>query len=103
MSQKVIWITGASGGIGAALAVHLAREGNVVAISARSADKLTALATQNYGTGKIVSYSLDVTDAQAAAEVAGRIVKDLGGIDVAVLNAGTYIPDQEGIIDLVGI
>jgi NAD(P)-dependent dehydrogenase (short-subunit alcohol dehydrogenase family) len=83
---KVAWITGASTGIGRALALRLAGDGWRVAASARNADALAAL-----GTG-IHAYPLDVTDAAACARAAEAIRRDLGAIDLAVLNAGTHFP-----------
>lgn len=102
-SSKVVWITGASGGIGAAIAEVMARSGNTVAVSARSADKLSLLAEKYCGKGRIVSYPLDVTDEAAQRQVIERIQSDLGSIDVAVLNAGTYYPDQGLSLDTTTI
>ncbi len=96
----IVWITGASSGIGAALAQYMARSGYVVAISARSADKLSALAGQAYGSGRIVSYPVDITDAGALKTTVSKIVADLGRIDIAVLSAGTYTPDEPGKFDV---
>src|SRR3954452_7100805 len=80
-----IWLTGASSGIGAALARELADRGAVVAISARSADKLREVAG-----GRMHVQPLDAT-ARAATVAAGAAVREaLGGLDVAVLNAGTW-------------
>jgi NAD(P)-dependent dehydrogenase (short-subunit alcohol dehydrogenase family) len=83
---KVAWITGASTGIGAALARHLASRGVAVAASARSVAKLVAL-----GPG-IHAYPVDVTDGEAMAAVARQIAADLGPIDLAVFGAGAYQP-----------
>ena len=101
--QKIIWITGGSSGIGASLAQTLAREGNIVAVSARSQDKLDALAAQNYGKGRIVAYPVDVMDKAALGTVTGKIAGDLGGIDTAILSAGTYTPDKPGVFDAMEI
>jgi len=80
-----IWITGASSGIGAALARELADRGARVAISARGADALAEVAGD-----RMVVVPLDVTD-RAATVAAGQAVREaLGGLDVAVLNAGTW-------------
>ena len=80
-----IWVTGASAGIGAALARELADRGAAVAISARTADQLAEVAGN-----RMAVVPVDVTD-RAATVAAGRAVRDaLGGLDVAVLNAGTW-------------
>lgn len=86
--NKTIWITGASMGIGAALARYAAQQGWTVAASARSADKLEALAAEM--PGKIYAYPLDVMDLKANATVLNAIEAAHGPLDVAVLNAGTH-------------
>jgi len=85
-APKVAWITGASTGIGRALALRLAGQGWRVAASARSAETLASL-----GAG-IRAYPLDVTDADASAATVDAIRRELGPIDLAVLNAGTHFP-----------
>ncbi len=90
---KIVWITGASTGIGAATALKMAREGWHVIASARSADKLAALAAQN-SDNRITAMPCDVTDKASVHDVVGAILKSYGKIDCAILNAGTYIPDQ---------
>ncbi len=90
---KRIWITGASSGIGRALALKLADAGNQVAASARTAQALDDLVAEAARTGgSIRAYPLDVTDRQAVGEGVAAIVGDFGNIDLAVLNAGTHHP-----------
>lgn len=84
---KLVWITGASSGIGLELALQLAREGIVVAASARSKDKLEELAERS---PNIKPYVLDVAHAAETAETVRRIERDLGPIDLAILNAGIW-------------
>lgn len=94
--QKIAWVTGASSGIGAALALKLVKRGWIVATTARSADKMEVLVHHVEifgGGGKIVSYPGDVTDKAAMASIVQRIEAEQGPIDLAVLNAGAYIPD----------
>jgi len=87
------WITGASSGIGRALALHLAGQGWTVAVSARRAEALDALAREaGDGPGRIVAYPLDVTDAGAVTATLERLHSEVGPIARAVLNAGTHIP-----------
>ena len=86
---RTVWITGASTGIGRALAVALAGEGIRVAASARSADVLARLATDHPG---IAPLPLDVTDAAAMALAARSIEGTMGPIDLAVFNAGIWEP-----------
>ena len=87
MTTPLLWITGASTGIGAFLARHAAARGWRVAVSARSADTLAALAAEH---GNIHAYVLDVTDRRATVAVLDRIESDHGTVDVAVLNAGIH-------------
>ncbi|MGN6684963.1 MAG: SDR family oxidoreductase, partial [Devosia sp.] len=82
---KVAWVTGAGSGIGEAVALRLARDGWRVAVSARSAASLEALAMK---APHIAAFPLDVTDNPAVADVVARIEARLGPIDCAVLNAG---------------
>ena len=59
MNKKVIWITGASSGIGKSLALKFAKEGWIVAASARREDLLQDLNKEN---SNIYSFPLDVTN-----------------------------------------
>lgn len=109
-TDGVAWITGASSGIGRALALRLARDGWQVVASARSADKLEALAAEAEGLpGSVRAEPLDVTDQAAVAAAVDRIETEVGAIALAVLNAGTYTPDgvdgftREAIEKTVGL
>jgi NADP-dependent 3-hydroxy acid dehydrogenase YdfG len=85
-----IWITGASTGIGRALALRLAREGRPVAISARNAEELGEVARA--ASDCIHPFPLDVTDRNAVRGAAEAIAAKFGQVDIAVLNAGTHKP-----------
>jgi NAD(P)-dependent dehydrogenase (short-subunit alcohol dehydrogenase family) len=86
---RIVWITGASSGIGRELALSLARDGAFVAVSARSAEKLAELTAVH---PSIRAYPVDVTDRAAVAKTVQAIEADLGPIDLAVLNAGVWHP-----------
>lgn len=90
---RTAWVTGASSGIGRALALALAREGVKVAASARSADRLAELARLDVN---IVPFPLDVRDGAAMGNAARGIAASLGPIDLAVLNAGVWEPMSSG-------
>lgn len=90
-ADGIVWITGASSGIGKALALELAQRGWRVAVSARSAEALDALAASDPN-GRIRAFAGDVTDAPRMAEVVETIERDMGPIAIAVLNAGVYLP-----------
>jgi NAD(P)-dependent dehydrogenase (short-subunit alcohol dehydrogenase family) len=84
---KRVWITGASAGIGRELAVQLASCGCLVAVSARSADKLDELVAQ-LGNDRALAVPLDVTNWQANIDAMDCIRERFGGLDIALLNAG---------------
>ena len=80
-----IWVTGASSGIGAALARELADRGASVAISARNVEKLRQVSGN-----RMLVVPVDVTDRAATVAAGDTVRAALGGLDVAVLNAGTW-------------
>lgn len=86
-----VWITGASSGIGAALALELVRRGYRIAASARGAGDLDALAGRATP-GAIACFPLDVTDHGAVLEAAAAIEGQCGSILGAVFCAGTFRP-----------
>jgi NAD(P)-dependent dehydrogenase (short-subunit alcohol dehydrogenase family) len=95
MNGKVALITGASKGIGAATARHLAGCGAKVALLARSADALEALAREidgAQGAGTALALPCDVADWQAVSGAVARTVETFGGLDIAVNNAGLIDP-----------
>jgi short-subunit dehydrogenase len=89
LSGKVVWITGASSGIGAAVAEELARRGATVVATARRVDALEELAARVPG---VEPRPGDITDADAMSRIAAEIRAEHGRIDIALLNAGTYKP-----------
>lgn len=95
----VAWITGASSGIGAAVAQRLAAAGFTVAITARREEALAGVAADVSGPGRIVPFPGDVTDAAAMEAVVGRIETELGPIALAILNAGVYLPVTGDALD----
>ena len=95
-NQKNIWITGASSGIGKALAEKFAIEGWKVAISARRTEILEQMASKE----NMTSYPLDVTDQKKVTETFSKIVKDFNKIDLCVFSSGTYDPKLEKEINL---
>ena len=88
-AQKVIVVTGASSGIGAASARALAAEGGHVVLVARSAGPLERIAAEiEAAGGKARAMPTDVGDSRAAVALLERVARELGGIDVLVNNAG---------------
>lgn len=87
--EKVVFLTGSSSGIGEALALALARRGAVLGLLARRENLLKELAEKCERLGAEVRYyAVDVTDAEAVAEAAGQLLKEFGGIDILIANAG---------------
>jgi NADP-dependent 3-hydroxy acid dehydrogenase YdfG len=82
-------ITGASSGIGEATARALAASGYRLALLARRADRIKALADE-LGNGAI-AVQADVTDRDSIVKAAGRVKTELGGTDVLVNNAGVML------------
>ncbi|MBL8385103.1 MAG: SDR family NAD(P)-dependent oxidoreductase, partial [Burkholderiales bacterium] len=81
-----VFITGASGGLGAELARAYAGADAVVAITARRRAELDALAAQLPGT--VAVYPLDVTDAAALHAAASDFIGRFGAPDLVIANAG---------------
>jgi short-subunit dehydrogenase len=96
MVNKKIWITGASSGIGKALAEKFALEGWKVAISARRKEILDEMAENT----NISSYPLDVTDKDQVDGVFKKIINDFGSLDLCVFSSGTYDPKLEKGINI---
>jgi NADP-dependent 3-hydroxy acid dehydrogenase YdfG len=90
-SDRVLLVTGASGGLGEDLAERAARSGYRLVLVARRADRLRAL-TERIGPERALAVSADVTDWTSMAGVVDAAVDRFGRIDVAVANAGTATP-----------
>ncbi|MFP4501976.1 MAG: SDR family oxidoreductase [Candidatus Hydrogenedentota bacterium] len=86
------FITGASSGIGAAVARELAAQGAQVALAARRKDKLEELAGAIHDTGgTAIAVACDVTDAASVAAAMTQTIEHFGGLDVVLANAGFYV------------
>ncbi|MEM1371914.1 MAG: SDR family NAD(P)-dependent oxidoreductase [Pseudomonadota bacterium] len=94
-TYNVIWITGASSGIGEAVARRFAADGETVAISARSEGSLARIAADY---PSVHAYPCDIGDREACETTLAAIERDLGEIDLALLCAGTWdVVDVEDI------
>ena len=82
-------VTGASSGIGKQVALAYAQAGAAVAIAARHQEPLQELAAEIVaGGGTAVPITCDVTQPESVATMLNRVNDELGGIDIAVCNAG---------------
>ncbi|EFW30358.1 3-oxoacyl-[acyl-carrier-protein] reductase [Selenomonas artemidis] len=90
LGGKVALITGASRGIGRAIAIRLAAEGAKIAVNyagnTAAAEEVKAAIEQSGGTAMLIQ--TDVSDAVAAAEMVARVHEEFGGLDILVNNAG---------------
>jgi len=91
MSKK-IWITGASSGIGRALAIKFSNEGWQVAVSARRENLLQDLNKNNLN---IYSFPLDIKDESKAKKVFQDIIEKFKTIDICVFCTGIHDPESE--------
>src|SRR4051812_20487724 len=100
LSGQTAIVTGASRGIGKAIAMRLAAAGAKVACVARSADKLKETADAIAPTGGMAEvHPSDVTDSTAVSKLVEELAEKRGGLDIVVNNAGitkdTLIPRME--------
>jgi len=88
-TSKVILLTGASSGIGAACATWLAGQGHQLVIGARRTERLEALANEIRNTGgQVTTHTLDVTQQRSVQAFADMAMSEYGRIDVMINNAG---------------
>ena len=90
LKGKIVFVTGASSGIGAATALAFAAEGARLLLAARRADKLAAVAAEalKRGAEAVHTISLDVRDRKAVEQALGALPAEWAEIDVLVNNAG---------------
>jgi NADP-dependent 3-hydroxy acid dehydrogenase YdfG len=102
LSGRTALVTGASAGIGHAVARTLAAAGASIALTARRADRLEALCDEiRAAGGQALALPADVADIDQVREVVRRTIDELGGLDILVNNAGIMkiAPITENAID----
>ncbi len=103
-TPKTVLITGASSGIGRALALELARRGAHVMASARREAELRALCGEITASGGKASFIVcDVSDPVAAAETVRKTERDLGSLDMVISNAGLGGSTHASRLDVAGV
>ena len=87
--NKVIWITGASSGIGEALAYVLAGEGNKLVLSSRNEAELLRVKNNcNVGSDNILLLPFDLQETSGSGELAKKVIEKFGRIDILINNGG---------------
>ncbi|GBQ82993.1 SDR family oxidoreductase [Gluconobacter albidus] len=89
IASKIVVITGASSGLGAQAALHLAEQGATVVLGARREDRIRALAEEIIAKGgTALAVETDVTDRASVQNLVDTAVRTYGRIDVLLNNAG---------------
>lgn len=94
LAGKIVFLTGASSGIGAELARELARRGAKLGLLARREDKLEALAAEIRAAGGVAAWArADVLDTEEVNGACDQLERELGGVDMMIANAGYGKPE----------
>ncbi|HEY2040520.1 MAG TPA: 3-oxoacyl-[acyl-carrier-protein] reductase [Edaphobacter sp.] len=89
LNNRIAFVTGASQGIGRAIALELARKGAQVALAARNVDKLAAVEAEIAAAGGTAkSFALDVASEESIKECAKAVLAHFGKVEILVNNAG---------------
>ncbi len=88
LNKKVIWITGASSGIGRALAIAASHAGAKVILSSRRRDELEAVRLECHNPESHLALPLDLTENTNLEKMAEEVIKNFGQIDILVNNGG---------------
>jgi len=89
LKGRIIWVTGASSGIGAAAAKRLSQAGAIVVLSGRRSERLQALSETLPGENRVEP--LDISDQSAVTSVLERILDAFGRLDILVHSAGLNV------------
>ena len=95
--NEKVFITGASSGIGASIAIEYAKRGTILGLAARREEKLTKIKQQclDAGAREVITYSLDVADQEKSNRVCQEFINySEKGIDIIVANAGIAYSDH---------
>lgn len=94
--DKIVFLTGASSGIGAAIAFAIAKKGAVVGLLARRQELLSEISSEcdQFG-GRSRIFACDVVDAESVKDAAEKLRAEFGRIDILIANAGIGGNNQE--------
>jgi short-subunit dehydrogenase len=100
---KVVYVTGASSGIGRAMAVEFASQGAALGVTARREDRLQQLCAEvQAGGGRIEYAAADTADRTRTHEALQSLAKRLGPCDVLVANAGVGVSNSSTELNVTG-
>lgn len=92
MENKIIWITGASTGIGRELAKVLAKSGNIIVVTGRRKSRLTSLVSEiKFAGNQAAAFVCNVTSERSVQITTKRIREKYGKIDCLINNAGVTV------------
>ena len=98
--KKTIFITGASSGIGEALAIKFANSGWRVIACARRIDLLKKLKRKSIDLNTIVPIKMDISNKKTVSSQINKTIKKYGIPDIVLLNAGTNNPNSKYIFSI---
>ena len=91
LEGKVAVVTGGGGGLGTAICARLSSEGAAVAVIEQEHEKAKQVADSvAAGGGRSIAVEADVSDKSSVDAMAGRVVDELGGLDILINNAAIY-------------
>ena len=101
-TDRVVFITGASSGIGRGLALELAHRGAKLGLVARRKEILEEIAAE-IQSSDVLTIAADVQDAQSMRAAAQEVISKFGTIDVLIANAGIGVTNDSHSISILGL
>ena len=98
--KKIVFVTGASSGIGRALSIKFANNGWKVLASARRLDLLKKLDKESINLNAIIPIKMDISNREIVSSQVNKTIKKYGIPDIVLLNAGTNNPNSKNIFSI---